>query len=231
MAIKNKPQIVPAVPSRTAGNREAAMPVEYDVHHRPRITVADGSGTPSAAPNKPGQPSSGNANAPAGQLPNIKADPKRATSPDIDSGIRLLRNEHTILEGQKQLQTGIDDVVGRLAGGNNLDDYAKVKPATDKILRTYGGRKDLTDKDKAAVVNGVNEYLRRIVVDGLRDAKNDAQLDRAKKVAVSYVTDPGPNRMSRKDRLIYLTGQMLMAQVDRKIVDDVIAQCEPSKKK
>src|SRR6202008_5154733 len=79
MAIKNKPQIVPAVPSRTAGNREAAMPVEYDVHHRPRITVADGSGTPSAAPNKPGQPSPGNANAPAGQLPNIKADPKRAT--------------------------------------------------------------------------------------------------------------------------------------------------------
>jgi hypothetical protein len=203
------------------------------IHHPAPTTVADGSGNkPATAHGKagPASPTPGNADRPGGTLPDVKRDPRRASSPEIASGIRYLRAGRD-LEGQTQLQKGIDAVVESLAGTENLDDYAKVKPATDDILRTYGGRNDLTPKDKDAVVNGVNEYLRRKVVDGLVQAKNDAQLDRAKNVAVSYVSDPGQNRMSQKDRRIYLTGQMLMAGVDTKIVDDVIARCAPFKKK
>jgi hypothetical protein len=211
------------------------MPVRNDIHHGAApIAVAGNLGAKSpAARGKPGpgHPTPGNANAPVRPLPDIKRDPKRASSPEIDDGIRLLRNEHTTLEGQKQLESGIDAVVARLAGAENLDDYAKIKSATDEIFRTYGRRTDLTAADKAAVVNGVNEYLRRWLVAGLVQAQNDAQLDRAKKDAVSYVSDAGPNGMSRKDRLIYITRQMLIAGVDQKIVDYVIAQCESSKKK
>jgi hypothetical protein len=215
------------------------MSVE-NIHHRALTTVADRSGhKPAAAPGRasPAVPTPGNADRPGGTLPDVKPDPKRATSPEIESGIRSLRNEHKILEGQKDLQTGIDDVVGRLAGGN-LDDYARVNLATDDILRTYGGRKDLNDKDKAAVVKGVNEYLRRKVIDGFLRAKNAqseegqaAQSKQAIKIAVSYVTGPGPNPMSQKDRLIYLTRQMSIAGIDDTIIDDVKAQCEQSKKK
>jgi len=106
-----------------------------------------------------------------------------------------------------------------------------VKSATDEILKTYARRNDLTPKDKEAVIKGVNEYLERKVTDRLIQAKNDFQLDRAKKVAVSYVTDAQPHGMSRKDRLIYLTGRMLIAGVDQKIVDDVTTQCRLSKMK
>jgi hypothetical protein len=74
----------------------------------------------------------------------------------------------------------IDDIVLRLAGGENLDEYAKVKSATDDILTACDGRGDLNAKDKAAVREAVNNYLQRNVVDGLLHAKNGAQLDRAK---------------------------------------------------
>jgi hypothetical protein len=209
------------------------MPVQNDIPHRAApITVADNSGTKSpAAPGKPGpgHPKPGNANAPIKPLSDIKSDTRRMTSPDIDNGILLLRNERTTLEGQKLLETGIGAIVASLAGGN--DDYADVKPATDEIFKTYSRRRDLTARDKAAIVNGVNAYLRRKVIEGFDQAKNDAQLKQAKKVAVSYVSDPGPNPMSQKDRLSYITGQMLMAGVDQTIVDAVKAKCEPPKKK
>jgi len=209
------------------------MSVRNDIHHGAApITVAGRPGTNSPDARgklSPGHPTPGNANAPVKPLSDIKPDPRRATSPDIDAGILFLRNERTTLEGQKQLETGIDAVVAKLAGGN--DDYSDVKPATDEILKTYSRRKDLTARDKAALVNGVNEYLRRKVVDGLVRATNGAQLDRAKKVAVSYVSDSWSNGMSRKDRLIYITDQMLIAGVDETIVEAVKAKCEPSKKK
>jgi len=153
-------------------------------------------------------------------LPDVKLDPQRATSPDIESGIRSL-HQGQYLEAKTRLQIGIDDVVVRLAGANNLDDYDKVKPATDKILKTYVAQGGLSDKDKAAVVKAVNEYLGGKVIAGIRNAQNEVQLDRAKKVAVSYVTDPGPNNMRRKDRLIFLIDRMSMAGVDQKIIDDV----------
>jgi hypothetical protein len=99
-----------------------------------------------------------------------------SVEPDIESGIRLLRMDR-ILAGQSKLQKGIDDIVLRLAGGENLDEYAKVKSATDDILRACDGRGDLNAKDKAAVREAVNNYLQRNVVDGLLHAKNGAQLD------------------------------------------------------
>jgi hypothetical protein len=211
------------------------MSVRNDIHlGATPITVAGSPATnspPARGKPSPGHPTPGNANAHVRRLSNIKPDPKRAISPDIDNGILLLRNERTTLEGQKELENGIDAVVAKLAGANNLDEYAKVKLATDEILRAYSGRKDLTARDKAAVVDGVNAYLRRKVVDGFHQAKTDAQLDQAKKVAVRYVSDPGPYSMSWKDWLNYITDQLLMAGVNEAIVNDVIARCEASKKK
>lgn len=195
------------------------------VHHPAPITVADRSGIkPDSPANKPG-PTPGNANAPVKPLRDIKPDPRRATSPDIERGLHLLR-QGKIADGEVQLQNGIDATVERLAGKQNLD-YSQVKLATDIILTTYGGR---NAKDKAAIVNAVNEYDKRIkVIVGLLHAKTNDEKKQATDVAVSYVTDSRPDRMSNGVRLIFLNGDMSKAGVDPATVKDVIAKIRPDR--
>jgi hypothetical protein len=187
------------------------------VHQSAPRPVAEAN--PGTDPGKPrtARPTPGNANAPVRDLPDIKPDPKRASAPDIERGFRLLR-DGKIADGEVQLQNGIESVVKRLAGKQNLHDY---------VLKTYGGR---NAKDKAAIVNAVNEYvLRTKVIDGLLRAKTDDEKNRAKELAVHYVTDTGPDRMSPGGRLIFLTGHMLKAGVDKNIVNDVVAKIHPHK--
>jgi hypothetical protein len=205
----------------------SAVTSEPQTHHHAAARVADRSGEPAATGGNNGsaKPTPGIANAPAGTLPNVKPDPNRASSPEIEKGMILLR-EGNIREGRMQIAAGIDSVVERLAGKPNLADYARVKAATDEILKAYGQRHP---KYKQAVVDGVNEFLRRSkAIDGLVHAGNKAESDKAKDAAAHYVNDAG-STMSRNDRLIYLAGHMLVAGVNQGTVNDVLAKCGQSK--
>ena len=202
----------------------------------PAPTIGENSGIGSAqatAKSRPAQtpPKSGNANAPCGQLPDIARNPGRARVPEIDEGLEKLniggirtddRATALKLEGESQVLAGIDLVVSRLVGENHRKDYVCAKPATDAILVAHSNRKNV-----AAVVNGVNEYLQVWVSDGLKVAKNNSQLAKAKGNAVKYVTDKtGPNSMDAGHRLKGLVDAMKRANVDPKIIDEVKAKCE-----
>src|SRR5262245_48048493 len=114
------------------------MSVENDVHHRPPITVADGSGAKPVPPSKPGpaRPTPGNANSPVRKLPDIKADPKpapeRALSSDIDAGLRDMCSGK-LIDGRIRIADGIREAVKNLNGNDHQATYAEAKRATGKI--------------------------------------------------------------------------------------------------
>jgi hypothetical protein len=138
---------VPTVPSPITPDKEAVMPVENDVHphHRGPITVADrsrdASKPASGAPSKsgPARPTPGNADAPVKPLRDIKPDPKRALSSEIDAGLRDIRSGK-FTAGETQIANGIKNVVMHLTGEGRRTTYAAAKRATDEILAAYSQR-------------------------------------------------------------------------------------------
>ena len=99
------------------------MSVENNVHHRPPVKIADGSGAKSAgAPGKPGpaRPAPGNANSTVRALPPVKPDPpnpKRALSMEIDAGLADTRIGK-FTAGETRIANGIGNVVRSLTGKN-----------------------------------------------------------------------------------------------------------------
>jgi len=183
------------------------MSVENNVHHRPHITVADGSEAKTGpVRNKPGpaRPTPGHANAPARPLPDIKPDPKpspkRALSRNIDVGLDDIHSGK-LDAGKARVKTGIGNVVKYLTGKGIRATYAEAKPATNEILAAYSRR---PPRDVKEVVDGVNNYLQAIVIEDLLTAKymaNSSLLVKALATAGKYFTDAGPNSRTPADRL------------------------------
>ena len=198
------------------------MPIQNDIPHRAApITVADNSGTKSpAAPGKPGpgHPTPGNANAPTGVLPDVKRDPQRARSRDIDLGLKKITLEQEVELGEILLTQGIEDVVIRFVGEKNYENYDNAKPCTDDILLAY--------PHQPLVVWGVNYYLQVYLADSLKSGTKPSDLTKTVNYAVKYVTDSGPNSMSPSDRLNGLIDMMKQQHVDQKKIDAVKMNCE-----
>jgi hypothetical protein len=168
-----------------------------NVHHTP-ITVAGRSGAePGAAPHKPSpaRHAPGNANAPVSPLP--------VGLGDIRSG--------NVNAGRGRVVTGIGDVMMYFTGQNRRATYDQAKPVTDKILAAYSARQPA---DVMEVVNGVNNYLQRIVIYDLLTAQDASQLNGALDAAKKYVTDVGPNSRTPAERLESMIKEM-KAQDDR----------------
>jgi hypothetical protein len=182
-----------------------------NVHHTP-ITVAGRSGAePGAAPHKPSpaRHAPGNANAPVSPLPDIKPD-KQAPSREIDVGLGDIRSGN-VNAGRGRVVTGIGDVMMYFTGQNRRATYDQAKPVTDKILAAYSARQPA---DVMEVVNGVNNYLQRIVIYDLLTAQDASQLNGALDAAKKYVTDVGPNSRTPAERLESMIKEM-KAQDDR----------------
>ena len=217
--------------SESAGTREAAMSVENDVHHRPPITVADGSGAkPAGAPGKPGpaRPAPGNANSTVRALPPVKPDPpnpKRALSREIDVGLGDIRIGN-FPSGASRIANGIGNVVMYLTGKKLLATYAEAKPATDEILAAYSRR---PPADVREVVVGINKYLQGIVIDGLilaRSSGDASRLIEALETANRFVTDAGHDTGSRSHRLDSMIKAMREAGVSPFIIAVTETACE-----
>jgi hypothetical protein len=172
-----------------------------NVHHTP-ITVAGRSGAePGAAPHKPSpaRHAPGNANAPVSPLPDIKPD-KQAPSREIDVGLGDIRSGN-VNAGRGRVVTGIGDVMMYFTGQNRRATY----------LAAYSARQPA---DVMEVVNGVNNYLQRIVIYDLLTAQDASQLKGALDAAKKYVTDVGPNSRTPAERLESMIKEM-KAQDDR----------------
>jgi hypothetical protein len=178
-----------------------------EVIHQPAPrTVAERSGdapkpTP-GAPSKPGpaRPTPGNANAPVKPLRDIKSDPSRALNEDIDNGLRDIRSGK-LIAGRIRIADGIREVVKKLNGKDRAT-YAEAKRATDKILVAYSRRPRADVKE---VVDGVNNRLQAIVIEGLANAKQlggGDPLMEALDTAKIYVTDAGPHSRARLKSMI-----------------------------
>jgi hypothetical protein len=78
------------------------------------------------------------------------------------------------------------------------------------------------------VVDGVNNYLQNIVIDGflLARAAANPQLKMALETAKKYVTDAGPNSRIPADRLESLINAMEDAGVGRPIINATRKACE-----
>ena len=203
------------------------MSVENDVRHIP--VAARFRAKPGAAPGKPAQgaalptesgqarPKPGNVNAPVKPLPDIKPDPRRALSREIDVGLGDIRSGK-FTAGETRIADGIRNVVTYLTGKNLRATYAEAKPATDEILAAYSRR---PPADVMEVVDGVNNYLQSIVIYGflLAGAADSSQLKMALETAKKYVTDAGPNSRTPADRLESLINAMKDAGVGRPIID------------
>src|SRR5262245_56344495 len=200
--------------------------------HQPAPRTVDRSGdTPApGAPSKPGpaRPTSGNANAPVKPLPDIKPDPKpgpkRALSSEIDAGLRDIRSGK-FTAGETRIANGIKNVVMHLTGKNLRATYAEAKPATDEILVAYSRR---LPADVMEVVDGVNNYLQGIVIDGFLLARvaDSSQLKMALETAKKYVTDAGPDSHYPADRLESMISAMKDAGVGQPIRNSTRTACE-----
>jgi hypothetical protein len=208
------------------------MSVENNVRHIPVVDRsrakpgAPGKSAP-GAPSIPGQarPKPGNVNAPVKPLPDIKPDPRRALSRDIDVGLGDIRSgkanadEGKTNAGKIRIVTGIGHVVMNLTGKNLRATYAEAKPATDEILVAYSRRPEADVKE---VVEGVNNYLQGKVIEDLltaRDMGDGAWLSKALETAKKYVTDAGPNSRAPADRLESMIKVMNDAGVPQFIID------------
>ena len=164
------------------------------IHQPAPRTVAERSGdapkpTP-GAPSKPGpaRPTPGNANAPVKPLRDIKSDPSRALNEDIDNGLRDIRSGK-FTAGETQIANGIKNVVMHLTGEGRHTTYAAAKRATDEILAAYSQR---LPADVMEVVDGVNNYLQNIVIDGflLARAADNPQLKMADRKEICHRCGP-----------------------------------------
>jgi hypothetical protein len=219
-------------PDRT-WNKEVAMPVENDVHphHRAPVTVADGSGArPGAAHGQTGQarPKPGNVNAPVKPLPDIKPDPRRVLSRDIDVGLGDIRTgeKEKVNAGKTRIVTGIGHVVMNFTGKNPRATYAEAKPVTDEILVAYSRRPQADVKE---VVEGVNNYLQGKVIEDLltaREMGDGAWLSKALETAKKYVTDAGPNSRTPADRLESMIKVMEDVEAPPFIIDATREACK-----
>jgi hypothetical protein len=154
-------------------------------------------------------------------LPAVPIAPKILGTAGIEAGLRDIREGRTT-EGKIRIVKAIYEVVSREAGPKNWNDYAKAKPVTDKILAVYSGRQN----DFQSVIDGVNEYLRDIVVATLISAQNESQFNQASDAVAKYVTDTGPNSRSPADRLNDVIKAMRSVQIDAKKIAIVKAKCE-----
>jgi hypothetical protein len=198
------------------------MPVENDVHRRtPPVTVAEAK--PGAAPSKPApaRTKPGNANAPVKPLRAVPIAPPVRGTAEIEAGLRDIRDGKTI-EGKTRIVKAIYGIVSREAGPKNWNDYDKAQPVTNNILVVYSGRQ----KDFPAVVEGVNDYLRDIVVAPLIPEQKESQFNRASDDVVKYVTDTGPNSRGPADRLNDVIKTMRSVQIGAKKIEAVKAKCE-----
>jgi hypothetical protein len=87
-----------------------------------------------------------------------------------------------------------------LTGKGRRATYAEAKPATDEILSAYSRRPDVKE-----VVDGVNNRLQAIVIEGLANAKQlggGDPLMEALDTAKIYVTDAGPHSRARLKSMI-----------------------------